>query len=68
MNKPFLTIEMDDLTKVPTVTVNDQRIENVINVGIDWSARGESQSIQCISISYYESPQIKKTVSYEVLF
>ncbi len=62
---PFLSIELDGVNKTPTVIVNGNKIEKVVHLGVDWSTGTYKQTLKTITISYYESPGILKTVTYE---
>lgn len=64
-SKPFLSIEIDQVTNTPVVIVNGQRIEKIVHLGVDWSTNSRNQALKNVTISYYESVGILKTVTYE---
>ncbi len=64
-SKPFLSIEIDQVTNAPVVIINGQKIEKIVHLGVDWSTGTYKQTLKTITISYYESPGILKTVTYE---
>lgn len=64
-NKPFLSIEIDKAISAPIVIVNGQRIEKIVHLGVDWSTNNRNQTLKSVTISYYESVGILKTVTYE---
>ncbi|WP_342025737.1 hypothetical protein AADC60_24560 [Cytobacillus pseudoceanisediminis] len=64
-SKPFLSIEIDKISNAPIVIANGQRIEKIVHLGVDWSTNHNNQTLKSVTISYYESPGILKTVTYE---
>ncbi|WP_026581030.1 hypothetical protein [Bacillus sp. J33] len=64
-SKPFLSIEIDQAINAPVVIVNGQRIEKIVHLGVDWSTNHKHQTLKNVTISYYESVGILKTVTYE---